>query len=104
MLPYRKTPVPLAAVALLLALWVYTASSGSITGAQCDADFEELLHDIEQNRIAAIEEINRQMEEDLDPAGLARLREQAWDQEERQRGQAQYIWMDCKRAVNKGLL
>jgi len=104
MLPYRATPIPLAAVALLLALWVFTASSESLTSAQCDADFNQLLNDIEKNRIMTIAEINRQLADEVnptDPQGLELMREQAWDQEEQQRGQANYIWRDCKEAVKK---
>lgn len=104
MLPYRATPIPLAAIALLLALWVFTASSGSITGAQCDADLEQFLSDLETNRIMTIEEINRQLADESSPTGsqaLVSMREQAWDQEEQQRGQANHIWRDCKEAVKK---
>ncbi len=103
MLPYRPTPVPLAAAALLLALWVMTASSDPMTRTLCDNDLDELLSEIETNRQAAIKHIAGQLAEPQSAQrrrGLLNLQEETWDQEERQRGQANYLWRDCLKAVN----
>lgn len=102
MLPYRATPVPLAAAALLLSLWVLTSTSGSITRAQCDADLEELMGEIETNRKTALIDITSQLAKSPsshERQGLLSMREQTWDHEEQQRGQANYIWRDCMQAV-----
>ena len=49
-------------------------------------------------------DINKQLADEnnpVDPTGLEIMREQAWDQEEQQLGQANHIWRDCMQAVNK---
>lgn len=102
MLPYRATPVPLAAAALLLALWVFTSTSASITRAKCDADLNELLAEIETNRANAVSDIERQLANapsERERDGLLAMREESWDHEEQQRGQANYIWRDCMQAL-----
>ena len=86
-------------------LWSMTASAG-MTSQQCDADLKELLSEIENNRVTTIADIEKQLVDDInqvDPKGLRALREQTWDQEEQQRGQANYIWRDCMLAVKKVL-
>lgn len=100
----RKAPAPLIAAALLLAWWVATAESGSLTVAKCKADHNELLASIEDARHQAIQQINAQIagtDDQLRTASLKALRERAWDQEESQRGQAQQIYFDCMNAVPK---
>ena len=84
-------------------LWSMTASAG-MTSQQCDADLKELLSEIENNRATTIADIEKQLVDNInqvDPKGLRALREQTWDQEEQQRGQANYIWRDCMSAVKK---
>lgn len=84
-------------------LWSVAASAG-ITPQQCDADLKELLSEIENNRIMTIAEIEKQLADDInpvDPQGLEALREQTWDQEEEERGQANYIWRDCMISAKK---
>jgi len=84
-------------------LWSMTASAG-MTSQQCDADLKELLSEIENNRVTTIADIEKQLVDNInqvDPKGLRALREQTWDQEEQQRGQANYIWRDCMLAVKK---
>ena len=84
-------------------LWSMAASAG-MTSQQCDADLKELLSEIENNRVITIADIEKQLTDEfsqVDPQGLEALREQAWDQEEQQRGQANYIWRDCMLAVKK---
>jgi len=86
-------------------LWSMTASAG-MTSQQCDADLKELLSEIENNRVTTIVDIEKQLADNInqvDPKGLRALREQTWDQEEQQRGQANYIWRDCMLAVKKVL-
>lgn len=86
-------------------LWSMTASAG-MTSQQCDADLKELLSEIENNRATTIADIEKQLVDNInqvDPKGLRALREQTWDQEEQQRGQANYIWRDCMLAVKKVL-
>ncbi len=102
MLPYRATPVPLAAAALLLALWVVTSTSGSITRAQCDTDLEDLMREIEINRDKALQDIETQLQATNLPQekqNLLAMREHTWDHEEQQRGQANHIWRDCMKAA-----
>jgi hypothetical protein len=73
-----------------------------ITPEQCDADLGVLLGDIEANRIAALQHIAGQITETEIPAerqALEAMREQIWDQEERQRGRAHHIWRDCMAAA-----
>ena len=82
-------------------LWSMAASAG-MTSQQCDVDLKELLSEIENNRVITIADIEKQLADDVspvDPQGLEALREQTWDQEEQQRGQANYIWRDCMLAV-----
>ena len=84
-------------------LWSMSASAG-MTSQQCDADLKELLSEIENNRATTIADIEKQLVDNInqvDPKGLRALREQTWDQEEQQRGQANYIWRDCMLAVKK---
>ena len=84
-------------------LWSMSASAG-MTSQQCDADLKELLSEIENNRATTIADIEKQLVDNInqvDPKGLRALREQTWDQEEQQRGQANYIWRDCMSAVKK---
>ena len=91
-MPFRPTPVPLAAAALLLALWVFNVSSGQLTPAVCDTDYRELLDEIERNRSKTILELTEQITQAASPvhrAALEHQREQAWDYEEEQRGQGQ---------------
>ena len=98
----RPTPIPLVAAALLLGLWVLTARSGSVPGAMCEADFRELIAEIERNRENSIAEINAQLAEappeNREP--LLAMREHAWDDEEQQRAQATLIRRDCMRAAH----
>ena len=99
---FRTTPLPLTAIVLLLSLFFATPSFARITQTECDAHLNELLSEIEGNRITTIAEINKQLADDnnpTDPQGLEIMREQAWDQEEQQRGQAHYIWRDCMKAI-----
>ncbi|MAY66480.1 MAG: hypothetical protein CMM77_05080 [Rhodospirillaceae bacterium] len=98
----KRAPVPLVAVALLLALWLATAESGSITAVKCKADQDELIAAIEAARQQTITQINTQLADSTDPQrseALVALRERAWDEEEVQRGQAQQIYVDCMNAV-----
>ena len=84
-------------------LWSMSASAG-MTSQQCDSDLKELLSEIENNRVTTIVDIEKQLADNInqvDPKGLRALREQTWDQEEQQRGQANYIWRDCMLAVKK---
>ena len=84
-------------------LWSMSASAG-MTSQQCDSDLKELLSEIENNRVTTIVDIEKQLADNInqvDPKGLRALREQTWDQEEQQRGQANYIWQDCMLAVKK---
>ncbi len=88
-----------------MVLWSMSASAG-MTSQQCDADLKELLSEIENNRVTTIADIEKQLVDNInqvDPKGLRALREQTWDQEEQQRGQANYIWRDCMLAVKKVL-
>jgi len=97
----KHTPVPLAAAALLLALWVMTARSGSVPTLRCDGDYKEMISDIENNRNAAIAEINRQLTEagELQRGSLLAMREQVWDDEEQQRATAGMMRRDCQKAA-----
>ena len=84
-------------------LWSMAASA-DMTSQQCDFDLKELLSEIENNRVITIADIEKQLADEfsqVDPQGLEALREQTWDQEEQQRGQANYIWRDCMLAVKK---
>ena len=86
-------------------LWSMAASAG-MTSQQCDVDLKELLSEIENNRVITIADIEKQLADDVsqvDPQGLEALREQTWDQEEQQRGQANYIWRDCMLAVKNAI-
>ena len=86
-------------------LWSMAASAG-MTSQQCDFDLKELLSEIENNRVITIADIEKQLADEfsqVDPQGLEALREQTWDQEEQQRGQANYIWRDCMLAVKNAI-
>jgi hypothetical protein len=100
----KRAPVPLVAAALLLAMWLGTAESGSITAVKCKADQEELFASIEAIRQQAIAEINAQLAETVDQhrtEALIALRERAWDDEEAQRGHAQQVFFDCMNAAQR---
>ncbi|MEK9673409.1 MAG: hypothetical protein VW268_13060 [Rhodospirillaceae bacterium] len=101
----KRAPAPLIAAALLLAYWVATAQSGSVNSARCKADHVELIAQIEQNRNAAMVQINAQIEGALSErqiADLKLLHESVWDDEEKHRGQAQRIYIDCLNAARAG--
>ncbi|PIW29727.1 MAG: hypothetical protein COW30_04100 [Rhodospirillales bacterium CG15_BIG_FIL_POST_REV_8_21_14_020_66_15] len=100
----RRAPVPLVAAALLLALWLATAESGSITAAKCQSDRDDLMAAIEAARQQTIDDINAQLAATDDAyriESLTALRERAWDDEESQRGQAQQIFVDCMTAARR---
>lgn len=100
----RRAPAPLIAAALLLALWVATAESGSITAVKCKADQDELLASIEAARQQTIAQINAQLSESGDDQrtqALLAMRERVWDDEEAQRGTAQQIYFDCMNAAQR---
>ncbi|MEQ9556136.1 MAG: hypothetical protein RIG67_10205 [Rhodospirillales bacterium] len=100
----RRAPVPLIAVALLLSLWLATAESGSITAVKCKADQEELLASIETARQQTIDQINVQLANTGDYQRIETLlsmRDQAWDEEEAQRGFAQQVFYDCLNATKR---
>lgn len=99
----RPAPVPIIAVALLLAAWLATARFGSVNHVRCEADYQELIADIEANRQSALAEINGQLAEAAGGAraALEAMREKVWDEEESQRGRAQAIRTDCLRASRR---
>lgn len=102
-IPYRAPPFPLVAMALLSSLWVFTSTSSSVTQARCDADLQQLLNDIEKNKLYSLEQINNQLKTETDPNNQLQLeaaRERAWDHEEQKRAQAGHIWRDCMKAAN----
>jgi len=103
-LPYRAVPLPILTLVLLLNLWAGPSSAAPITEARCDADLQELLANIEKNKINSLQQLNSQLETETDPTSRLHLeyaREQAWDQEEQKRAQAGHIWRDCMKAVKK---
>lgn len=100
----RKAPAPLVAVALLLGLWLVTADSGSINAVRCEADHQEMVASLEAARRQAVDQINAQIEsagEAERVTALKALREQVWDDEESQRGQAQRMYRDCLNAAKR---
>jgi len=104
MMVRRKAPTPLVAAALLLGLWVATADNGSINAVRCEADHQALLASFEAARQQVIGQLNAQIETAAEPervTALIQLREQAWDDEETQRGRAQLVFRECLKAVQR---
>jgi len=97
----RAIPISLIAAALWAGLWASPAGAGAVTRAQCESDYRELLAEIEVNRVSAIVEIKRQLAEadDTQRQSLLAMREQTWDDEERQRATASLIRQDCLKAA-----
>lgn len=97
----KHTPIPLYAAALLLALWVITARSGSVPGLRCAEDYRAMIAEIERNRQAEIVHINDLLvtatgdERDA----LLAMREESWDKEERERAIADSFLRDCQKAA-----
>ena len=94
--------VSLAITTLLVALGVMTTPAGAVTTRQCVEDFNALIAEIERNRQSAITRLNRQLTEvdtDQQRDGLKFMREQVWDDEERQRVTAGIIRRDCEKAA-----
>ena len=94
--------VSLAITTLLVALGVMTTPAGAVTTRQCVEDFNALIAEIERNRQPAITRLNRQLTEadtDQQRDGLKFMREQVWDDEERQRVTAGIIRRDCEKAA-----
>ena len=92
----------LPVIAAFIAVWCQlTPAYAGITPEQCDEDLQQLLGDIEANRNTTLKVIARQISETeilSERQALEAMREQVWDQEERQRGRAHYIWRDCMTA------
>ena len=87
------------ATLLVLALLSLPACTTGITRAECQADYQELLQEIESNRITAIMQIDRQLVRTssiIRRDELIELREIARDSEETQCGQAYQILRDCR--------
>lgn len=98
---HRRAPVPLVAAALLLGLWAVTARLGSVPGAGCEADYRELIAEIEANRAHSLASIEAQLKTLPADQGadLRRMREHFWDREESQRATAAQIHRDCLKAL-----
>ena len=87
--------------ALLFTFQSLPLSASSLTEATCEADYHEMLAQVENNREQTLAEIKRQLKDatgDLRDSLIA-MREPAWDQEEQGRHQASLIRIDCLRAV-----
>ena len=94
--------ITLAIATLLVAMGVMTTSAGAVTTQECAEDFNTLIAEIERNRQSAITRLNRQLTEvdtDQQRDSLKFMREQVWDDEERQRGTAGIIRRDCEKAA-----
>ena len=77
-------------------------SAGELTKAVCEADYKELLRDIERNRLAGIKQINEHLvglTDEKERSRLIEMREKSWDTEEEQRAIAGNIRRDCLAAV-----
>ena len=95
---FQATVLPTLIAAFICAGSPVTPALAGITADQCHADLQLLLTDIETNRKTALKHIIRQISEteiQQERQSLETMREQIWDQEERQRGRAHYIWRDC---------
>ena len=111
MLEFKRCPYPmnhmplsisLSIATLLVVLGVMTTSAGAVTTKQCARDFNALIAEIERNRQSAITRLNRQLTEvdtDQQRDSLKFMREQVWDDEERQRVTAGVIRRDCEKAA-----
>ncbi len=99
----KQTPAPLIAAALLLGLWVTTARAGAAPGAGCEADYRELIGEIEANRARSLALIEAQLKvlPANQGAALRRMRDRSWDGEESQRAMAAQIHRDCLKAQGK---
>lgn len=96
--------LPLAAIAILATSAPTSAHAAPITRATCEQDKKDLLASIEQNRIGSLAEIDRQIkasQSQHEHDSLLALQESVWEQEEQQRGQAEFIFRDCLAAVNR---
>ena len=94
--------ISLSIATLLLVLGVMTTSAEAVTAQQCAKDFAALIAEIERNRQSAITSLNRQLTEvdtDQQRDSLKFMREQVWDDEERQRVTAGIIRRDCEKAA-----
>ncbi len=100
---HRRGPVPLVAATVLLGLWMGTAHAGGLPGVNCEADYRELIAEIEANRAHSLAGIEGQLK--LLPADqgaeLRQMREHFWDREESQRATAAQIRGDCRKALEK---
>jgi len=98
----RPAPVLAAFQILSLALaWSVPADANSVTKAVCEAGFQDMIAQVEDNRRQAQAEIDRQLK-DADATmreSLILMREQSWDQEEQERRQASLVRLDCLRAA-----
>ena len=99
----RMTSSILLSIAtLIVVLGVITTSAGAVTTQECAEDFNALVAEIERNRQSAITRLNRQLTEvdtDQQRDSLKFMREQVWDDEERQRVTAGIIRRDCEKAA-----
>ena len=92
----------LSIATLIVVLGVITTSAGAVTTQECAEDFNALVAEIERNRQSAITRLNRQLTEvdtDQQRDSLKFMREQVWDDEERQRVTAGIIRRDCEKAA-----
>ena len=99
---HMPSSVSLSIAILLVVLDVMTTSAAALTTQQCARDFNAVIAEIERNRQSAITRLNRQLTEvdtDQQRDSLKFIREQVWDDEERQRVTAGIIRRDCEKAA-----
>ena len=99
---HMPSSISLSIAILLVVLGVITTSAGAVTTQECAEDFNTLIAEIERNRQSAITRLNRQLTEvdtDQQRDSLKFMREQVWDDEERQRVTAGIIRRDCEKAA-----
>ena len=73
------------------------------TPARCQADYNDMMASIEQNRVDGLAEINQQLAGATadQKAALEEIRETVWMQEEQDRRQADFFRNDCLKAAKK---
>ena len=95
--------VPLIVSGALLIFWAFPSNVAAISILSCIEDHLVLVNSIELNRDTALRELNHQLVDNstFQRETLIAMREQVWDDEERQLITADIILRDCQKAASK---
>lgn len=93
------------AVTAMLATASFSPAEARITVAECEADYAAMLAEVETNRNASLDELNRQLRYTTDDEAAASLNamiDQVWEVEETMLSHASNSYRDCVKYAKSG--